>query len=643
MRTPEKVAKQVCKVDYEIVKQSISPRMIRVSEAACISRDEEVANELERILTLNEWSFTQKMKLDKIRVLVEQFYRKEFSNTDARYLEMLNLKEALQINGELSVWAGLVVDLVPIDSFRFDPKIRGYEKIYDAEWMAHDVFMSANELQAKYPYQIDADGKATGIAPDDLRSFSTGEKTKTQGWYGADTSMYLVSREKGKGPTPNPESKAEHDRLLVREIWSRKDNRVYVIVDTIPYIVASWVPNKTPSQWYPFRVLRLNRVTGQVYGFSDVELMREPQDRINQKRSDENKSRWLALPRGVYNTADVDGTEVTKLSAVNPGEMKGLNLQGAAQGTKISDLIQWTSYAHNPEWFNTLQDEQDINSMSSQPTELGGGLSNPKYAAQIDVAAQGAAISANSRGSIVRKWLEGTYAMIAEILLQELTEDDVSDCVGPAAFWPKIYGQMEGIRIHQEIAKIAHEQVVFAEQMAQLQGMPPLDEIKMQEAEAKARADLCLAHFGWYEPVTRDVIFRRLKCKVTVALNTQADRMQRMNAMQTVASSMQMFAQAAQTAGRGFDPDRFLKIAGTIVGDPQALVGMFPPVPAPMPIPQPAGLPPAVAGAIAPQPGTPAPMPGLPQEVPGAQGSLQVPEQSQNTMVQPSQAGGHHP
>lgn len=577
--------------------------------------------------------------VERLRVLVEDYKRKVFNDSDARMQEIKALQETLGIEGDiLKLWSGLRVELVPIDCFRFDPCIRGYEQIYQAAWMSHDVMMSAEEIREKYPFQMNEDGTWSGVHPDDLSIACKGERSQMRS---SNDTFYGNAREKGKGPTPTPDSVAETNRMIVREVWLRKLGKVVVLVDGIQYPAAEWTPVKTPSQWYPFRLLRLNRITGQVYGYSDVELQMEIQHRINRKRSDEERGRWLSLPRGYYNTQGIDQNEVNKMRDHNPGEWKGINLGGAKS---IKEVMEFMQFQFNPEWFDTTKDETEMRMMASLPQQMMGTTGAAKYSSEVEAAMQGAAIAAAARGTIVRRALEGAYDLIAEILLQELEPEDALDIAGPNGFWPMVYSDTEGKnlydQIHQQAAQLVDQQIQAMSLQAAASGIqfqaPPQDVYESAKAEEVRK--MCLQRFGWEEPVTRETIFRRLKCRVTVAMNTVADRQQRVEAFQAVSASFQMGAQAAASISQTssaigqvciFNPKPMLGHVKSMFNGDESIKEMFQMVPMlPAAAPMPGGG----------QPGQSAP--GLPPEVAGAAqqqtvGQAGVPASSPNSAVTP--------
>jgi hypothetical protein len=158
--------------------------------------------------------------------------------------------------------------------------------------------------------------------------------------------------------------------------------------------------------------------------------------------------------------------------------------------------------------------------------------------------------------------------MKAEILVQELTPEEVKQDCGPGAFWPVVYSDAEGKKLYDEITKQVDAELQMQQQAMQLQsaqmGQPPVVTNPDQATSARQAAieAKCMEVFGFPEPVTRETLFRRLRCKVTVAMNAQADRAQQGRSLLQLFETIQAGATAAQAAGKVFDPTFILKMAG---------------------------------------------------------------------------------
>ena len=520
------------------------------------------ANYLGTPVSSNQEDPDIQQNVQRLRVMAEDFARRVFTDQDARYEEMMTLKESLKIEGELETWTGLAIENIPLDCIRVDSTIRDIDRIHRAAWISHDVLMSADELRAKYPYELLPDGTWKGIHPEDIDCLTAGKGSAdslNDKFWATQTAAGA-----GSGAQTSPESPAQRNRFLVREVHSRADGRIETLVESLEYPAASWSPVRTPACWYPFRFFRFNRVQGTIYGISDVELQKDIQSRINSKKSDEEKARWLSLVRWAYDTQLIDEQEAIKLKDINPGELKGIN----AQGQKLQDVIMQMRMEYDPESFDTTKDEQDMRQMASIPEQMQGVTGRADFATEIDAAVQGAAISSNARMSAFRREMEATYHMKAEILVQELTPEEVKQDCGPGAFWPVVYSDAEGKKLYDEITKQVDAELQMQEQAMQLQsaqmGQPPVQPNQDQASSARQAAiqAKCMEAFGFPEPVTRETLFRRLRCKVTVAMNAQADRAQQGKSLLQLFQTIQAGAVAAQAAGKVFDPTFILKMAG---------------------------------------------------------------------------------
>lgn len=541
------------------------------------------ANFLGSPVSANQEDPDTQQNVQRLRVLVEDFARRVFTKDDAQFETMMELKDALQIEGELETWAGIAAESIPLDCIRWDPTVRDIDRIHRARWISHDVLMTGEELRAKFPYKDNGDGTWEGVHPKDVDRLTTGQASQNKILGDTFWTTQMMAGAGSAGQSSSPQAEAQLRRFLVREVWLRSDGVVITLVESLEYPAAKWSPVRTPACWYPFRFFRFNRVQGTVYGISDVELQKDIQNRINSKKSDEEKARWLSLVRWAYDNQLIDEQEAIKLKNINPGELKGIN----AQGQKLEDVIMALAMEYNPEAFNTEHDEQDMRQMASLPEQMQGVTGRATFATEVNAAVQGAAISSNARMAAFRREMEATYHMMAELLCQELTPEQVKQDVGAGAYWPVVHSEQDGNRLYAEIKKMVDGEMSIHDEAAKFQASfagatyqePNPDEVSSQrQALIEAK---CMEVFGYPEPVTREVLFRRLRCKVTVAMNAQADRAAQGQSLMQLFQAIQAGALAAQAAGKAFDPKPLLKMAGNpewatmFVDDPAKLGATF--------------------------------------------------------------------
>lgn len=527
-------------------------------------------------------------KIKRYRYLRTSFQRGDFNRDTADFQEMSTLHEAMGGNGELRLWQRLVVNNLEMRHFRIDRQIRSLDAIYDAEYMSEDFMLPISAVKTRYPYKELPGGKWKGIHPDD---FGTCTRYDSYGKRAKDivpvdrTSSLGIPRRTDRG------SRSDEDNflVLVREIWSKREGRVIVLVEGVEYPAASWVPKRQGEQWYPYIIHVGNRLFGSVYGISDVGLMAGIQNRINRKRTDEEKARWLCQPRYVYNSGDVDNKEIIKFNDLPPFQARGINIKGNGH---LKDNIQEIKYTMDPKLFDTSADEADmdrVSNISRAADGLAGGPDSAKLATVQRAADAGQAVQSSFKQNRFRRTLDRFYTLIGDILLQELSLSDVQLVAGPNAIWPKMYTDSEAKALGDKITAAAMVQAV-KELMPHLgvndQGQMTDDTGNLitddhaAEAVKKRALDIAkpemISNFDFPEPMTRTVLYRRLRCKVEVALNSKQDKSQQVKDMLAMAQGMGEMAQAAKASGCGFNPAVYLEKVGTLLGEDVDLDEMFP-------------------------------------------------------------------
>lgn len=507
----------------------------------------------------------QQHNVQRLRVLVEDYARRVFTQQDGRFEEMLELKDSLGVEGELESWAGIKVENIPLDCVRFSSLVRDIDRIHMAPWISHDVLMSGDDLRAKFPYSLNEDGITwEGIHPDDILRLTQGQGGAQNKIFGDTFWTTQAMAGAGTSAQASPQSEAQIRRYLVREVWNRSDGVVQVLVEGLEYPAAKWTPTKGGSDWYPFRFFRFNRVQGTPYGISDVELVRDIQNRVNRKKSDGEKARWLSIPRYIYDTTNVDETEAVKIKNINPGEAQGLNLQGKDP----KDAFLPLSFEMKMEAFDVTEDQQDMRQMMAQPEQVQGVTGRANFSSEVTASMEGMQAAFQSRSNDFRREMEATYHQIAEMLVQVLTPEEVKEDCGSNALFPRIYSQAAGKKLHDQIRAQATAQITAQEQTAAMQAQavgqppPPANPDGRDSAIETLVEQLCMEAFGFPEPLTREVLFKRLRCKVTVGINVQADQAAAAKSLLMLFQAIQAGGMAAQAAGLTFDPTPILKMWG---------------------------------------------------------------------------------
>jgi hypothetical protein len=527
----------------------------------------------------------------RLQSLVSQYARKEFNEDSSQVSEMKSLLTGLRDKARITRWWGIDLQLVPLDAFGISEECADMVNWYDAPFMFQDALIAGEELLTKYKYKVGEDGETFGILPDELtqalpwdtNNSSTDPNAKNRSSRNKQltapnaTPLNTVSTTGTAGVDPKKR------QYLVREIWCKRDRNVYVIVHGLDHFVDRYVPQKTSEQWYPFHIVSPNRVPTEIYGASDLELKRDIQARIHRKRSDEEKARFLHLPRGIYNkAAGTDEKEMVKLQDIPPGQLRGINFGTTQQ--KVDDMVQWWKYDYDPMSFDTTKDEQDLDQMGALPVQSLGQTGSANFATEVSVASAGATVATNFRKSIIEQAIEAMLTAIAEILLQEVTPEEARRIAGPFAMWPEIYDEAEAAGII-DAAKVAAAQAVAPQvlgqimQQAQMTGQPPDQQVMAAALEAASTPiwqSEMMQKYGNIEPLTRESMFRRLKVKVKSSFNSKMDKAQNIQMFAQLAEACMQMGQAAQGCGTPFVMRPIIMRHAALIGDEATVNEAFP-------------------------------------------------------------------
>lgn len=529
----------------------------------------------------------------RLQARIQQFATGDFDENSADYADMLDLIKSIGAKARIEKWYGIDLQLVPLDAFGISEDCTDLVNIYDAPWMFHDALITGDELLAKYKFRIGEDGNSYGVLETELpQALPWDGRQQTTDLNGSRNRTSRNKQVNGIGnnysnmsmPNAAGQQGVDHKKqqYLVREIWCKRDRKVYVICRGMTHYLDCFIPQKTSARWYPFAILAPNRVPGELYGESDLSLKRDIQARIHRKRSDEEKARWLSLERYVYNTfGTADEKEILKIGEIAPGQFKGINLGQA--GAKITDMIMPVAYSYNPEAFNTDADMRDKDMMGALPTQALGATGTANFSSEVLMAGQGAQIAVSFRQAAVRRAIEGGLQCVAEILLQELSQEEAQDIAGPFALWPRVYDKAEADRIIAErklsARKMMAPQVLQHVMESAAAGITiPPQEIKRkldEEAAPLWQAEMD-RDFGSLQPLTREQLYGKMKVKIVSTLSSRIDKQQSIQSLAMLAEAIMQMAQAAQGSGTPFNMRPILMQNAKLIGDEDTVNEAFP-------------------------------------------------------------------
>jgi hypothetical protein len=515
----------------------------------------------------------------RMQHLLTLLMRGEIRDNSAEAYELKCLAQAIGEAGEISVWAGLVGDNIPLNRFICDSQVRSLANMHTARWQGDIVSMTGAQILTRWPYEPKEDGTWEGVHPDDLAECPDLEPTSNMVQVMQRERELWEKRKSGKATAQASQDKraALEDRMfLVKEVWAAcESNTVFWLIPGLQYPADKWVPKKRPQRWFPYYQHVLNPQPETWYGRSDTELMAPIQDRRNRKRSDQEIARWLSMgSRGIADVSQIDGSQIDKIRKLSPGDILKLMLNGNGD---IAKAIQWLVVPYNKDSFDDTDDAADERLIHRMP-EQAMGITDPQTTATaIQTANVGSQIAFTDRQFDFNQTLKRIITDALEILAQEERPEEVRQESGPNALWPKVYGDAEAKAMRKKIEEEVRQQVVgeLEGQLleAEMTGVEPaISEQQVDQRIAALTEQRCLEAFGFPEPLSREGLFKRSHVQVKVNINGAMDRERRIMSITKLLHEM-------IGLGVPVNPEPIARLLSNLMGEDDQFAQMFKPDP----------------------------------------------------------------
>lgn len=387
---------------------------------------------------LTEHLADSRARLDHLASLKEEAGEGEIDECDAEMAELNASVAALQAEPEIVTREGLVFDYP-----------RSTKVIPDRLCKTLVGFIGARHLSIEYEYTTD---EVKEIFNCDLKKYSQ---------YTPDGKG--MSEVAGDFFDEDGETAEQHRKTggLVR-VWKHYDKPaglVYYVADGHDdFLREPAAPDVFVEDFWPVYALTFNETESEdeLFPLSDVSLMLDMQREQNRSRQGKREHRDAARPRWAYANGSIKEGDIEKIGTVKPFEAVGLDIDPQTELNKI--LQAFPVPGVDPNLYDTGEIFTDMQLVvGSQQASL-GGLAK----ATATESAISASSSATADGSSSDD-LDGFITIIArasgQILLKEMSEEQVMLVVGPGASWP-----------HATLSEIAGE--VFMEIEAGSTGKP---------------------------------------------------------------------------------------------------------------------------------------------------------------------------
>lgn len=325
---------------------------------------------------------------------------------EAKRAEMSLQVEALEKQVEIVVAEGIVVDnVLTEDMFLLDNSIRDFDTYPQSRAIAHRVW-----------YTKEGYAEVFGEDPP--------------------TSATTFKQNKDEDDAKKPEDMESW--YAVFEIWDRISQTVYTKCDGADrWCRPPYQPEKTGERWYPFFALAFNPVDGQFEPISDVQLLTTLQDEYNTTRTNFADHRKENLPGMVVrkgsglNEDDIDKIINRKINEI-------VVIEGDPGKPLSDDLMQIVSSPIDPQVYDVSPIRNDMDVVVGLTDASRSNILQAKTLGEAEIMRESMLSRTAERQDAIEDCLLDVIQYSAEILLQELSIEQVKRIAGVDAQWPQL-------------------------------------------------------------------------------------------------------------------------------------------------------------------------------------------------------------
>lgn len=326
---------------------------------------------------------------------------------DAKRAELEQLIKSLQEQSEVQSAEGLVIDRVLTENLLIDPSICEFWDYTDADWMCQVIPMKRAQAEALYKKNL-ANAK--------IYQPGRGEPSHKKARRLA--SMHL---EAINSPV------IDDQQIAVLEIWDRTTQRVYTMVEgSTEWLREPYSPPRAGERWYPFFLLPYQVVDGQFVGPSLVDLTERLQDEHNEARDRFNQHRDLCIP-GWVASADINEKTIKKHADSRFGEITIVD----TEGKPLNQVIIPRGHPKiDPIVYDTSAVRYDWEQVTGLQDAARSTVVRPKTATEANILQRALSGRVFEFKDQIEDWLQEIAQYSAQVLLQELTAEQVERYMG---------------------------------------------------------------------------------------------------------------------------------------------------------------------------------------------------------------------
>lgn len=362
-------------------------------------------------------------RLTHLEFLLTQAAEGEIEEYDAEMAELKASIAAIESEEDVVLREGLVLDFP--QSTRVIP---------DRMTKQLDGFVGARHISIEYTYSVDEVKEIFGvdIGKDYSGYTALGDEDKGErqpDFFDDDDSSMRIAEKRRQG------------YVCVWKMYDKTSGLVYYVADGYhDFLQDPAAPDIYVEDFWPIYALTFNAVEHEreLFPPSDVALIIDMQKEHNRSRQGQREHRQAARPKWAYAKGMLEEQDALALARLKPLEAIGLNLDPSA---RISDVLQAIPIPGvDPNLYETNQFFTDMQlSVGTQQAML-GGLAKAT-ATESSISASASASGDEASIDELDAFLTTIARASGQVLLREMTQEQVMEIVGPGAVWPDLDAQ----------------------------------------------------------------------------------------------------------------------------------------------------------------------------------------------------------
>lgn len=317
-----------------------------------------------------------------------------------------NQVDSLAAHGEAGIAEGIVLDnILSEDMFILDDTLNAFDDYQNAAAIAQRVWMSEEDYEVQFGHE----------PPTTASRFNTARNADSKSGDSDDDKM-----------------------IAVFEIWDRKTNTVFTLAaGAKAWARDPWHPQTVGERWYPFFGLAFNPIDGSIEPVSDVELLMGLQEEYNFTRTMYREVRNESLPAIFYRKSGAVSDETLRAYKDRSSGIALIGIEGDIGMPVTGDIAPFMPPAINPAVYDTQQIMRDIEMVSGAQDASRASVNKAKTATEAEIMANGLQSRLAERQDLVEDMVSEIAQYSAQMLLLNLTADQVKSIAGQSAVWPQ--------------------------------------------------------------------------------------------------------------------------------------------------------------------------------------------------------------